>query len=291
VIRPATGPVSWGVDFAGAAGNPPWPDVLDGIAATGLSGLELGPVGYLPEEPDRLAAELDARGLRAVGSFVFEPLHDPAQREAVLATARRACAWIAAAGGSVLVILDRVSPVRAATAGRPDRAARLAPAAWDGLVRRIEAVAELARAAGLVPVVHPHAGTFLEFADEIEAMLAATGIGLCLDTGHLAYAGLDPVAWAERAEIRHVHLKDLDRAVLDAALGRGDGFWEAVAAGVFCPVGGGAVDFGGVLAALEAAGYAGWATIEQDRVPGGGDPVADVRRSAAQLARLGAARG
>jgi inosose dehydratase len=221
-----------------------------------------------------------------VGSFVFEPLHDPARRDAVLATARRACAWIAAAGGRVLVIVDRVSPARAATAGRPDRASRLAPRAWDGFVHRVTEVAAVARANRLEALVHPHAGTFLEFEDEIEAMLAATGLGLCLDTGHLAYAGLDPVAWATRDAVRHVHCKDVDRVALAAVHARGDGFWEAVAAGVFCPIGAGAVDFAGVLAALRANGYAGWATIEQDRVPGGGDPVADVRRSARHLASM-----
>jgi inosose dehydratase len=286
MIRLATAPVSWGVDFAGAPPNPPWRDVLDGIAATGLPGLELGPVGYLPEAPERLARELAARELHAVGSFVFEPLHDPAQQGAVLETARRACAWIGAAGGRVLVIVDRVCAARAATAGRPDAAPRLEPGAWEAFRTCVEAVGDLARDAGLEPVLHPHAGTYLETAGEIEAMRTATGLGLCLDTGHLAYAGLDPVRWAARPDIRHVHLKDLDRGVLDAALARGDGFWQAMAAGVFCPVGAGSVDFAGVLGALRATGYDGWATIEQDRVPGGGDPVADVRRSTAHLARV-----
>jgi inosose dehydratase len=288
MIRLATAPVSWGVDFAGAPENPPWREVLDGIAATGLRGLELGPVGYLPEAPERLAGELAARDLHPVGSFVFEPLHDPAQRPAVLDAARRASAWIGAAGGRVLVIVDRVCAARAATAGRAATGPRLDPGAWEAFRGCVEAVAAVARSAGLEPVLHPHAGTYLEAADEIEAMLSATGLGLCLDTGHLAYAGLDPVRWAARPEVRHVHLKDLDRARLDAALARGDGFWETVAAGAFCPVGAGVVDFAGILGALEAAGYDGWATIEQDRVPGSGDPVADVRRGTAHLASVAA---
>jgi inosose dehydratase len=282
VIRLATAPVSWGVDFAGTPGNPPWREVLDGIAATGLRGLELGPVGYLPEAPHELAGALAARDLEAIGSFVFEPLHDPGREAAVLATARRACAWIAAAGGRVLVIVDRVSPTRAATAGQPDRAPRLAAAAWAGFRDRLAAVAAIARAAGLDPLLHPHAGTYLEFADEIEPMLAATGLGLCLDTGHLAYAGLDPVSWAARPDVRHVHLKDFDAARVPD----GGGFWDAVAAGAFVPVGAGQVDFAGVLGALRDAGYAGWATLEQDRLPGSGDPVADVRRGVAHLAAL-----
>ena len=79
-VRLATGPVSWGVDFADAPSNPPWREVLDAIARTGLGALELGPVGYLPERADALRSELAERGLEAVGSFVFEDLHDPRAR-------------------------------------------------------------------------------------------------------------------------------------------------------------------------------------------------------------------
>jgi inosose dehydratase len=79
-----------------------------------------------------------------------------------------------------------------------------------------------------------------------------------------------------------VHLKDVDPSRVSG------GFWDAVAAGAFCPIGAGAVDFAGVLAALRDAGYDGWATIEQDRLPGSGDPVGDVRRSVRHLAELGA---
>ena len=56
----ATGPVTWGVDFADAPTNPPWPLVLDDIAASGVGALELGPVGYLPEDPPTLRAARDA---------------------------------------------------------------------------------------------------------------------------------------------------------------------------------------------------------------------------------------
>jgi inosose dehydratase len=280
--RLATAPVSWGIDFAGAPGNPPWAEVLDGIAATGLTGLELGPVGYLPETPEVLRAELGARGLEPVGSFLFEPLHDPEARDDVLATARRASRWIAASGGRILVVLDRVSAVRAPTAGRPGPAVRLGPRSWRAMRDTTLAVAEIAREANLEPVLHGHAGTFLESADEIERMLEATGLGVCADTGHLAYAGIDPAAFLRDhgPRIRHVHLKDLDLAVARSRRG----FWAAVAAGAFVPIGSGSVDFAAVLEALGGIGYEGWAVLEQDRVPGSGEPVADVRRGVAHLA-------
>ena len=276
-MRLATGPVTWGVDFADAPGNPPWTQVLDEIAASGLGALELGPVGYLPEDPAVLRAALARRGLTAVGSFVFEALHDPARADAIAAVARRAAALVAAAGGDVLVIIDRPGPERAATAGRSAAAQRLAPRRWADLVGTTLRVADVARAHGLRPVVHPHAGSFLEFEDELERLLADTDLDLCLDTGHLAYAGVDPVsALARHADrLGHVHLKDVDGAVL----ARGLGFWDAIAAGVFCPLGTGIVDVRGALGQLARQGYDGWATIEQDRAGGSGAPLADLRRS------------
>ena len=79
-LRLATGPVSFGVDFADAPGNPPWSEVVAGIDAAGYRWTELGPLGYLP--PDELAR----RGIGVTGGFVFEPLLDG---DRALAAARR----------------------------------------------------------------------------------------------------------------------------------------------------------------------------------------------------------
>jgi inosose dehydratase len=230
-------------------------------------------VGYLPEAPEVLRPALASRGLQAVGSFVFEDLRSAA----VVAVAERACAAIAAAGGSVLVIIDRPGGERLATAGRPDAARRSTATEWRGLVDGFTRVAEVARDHGLRPVVHPHAGSRLEFQDEIDRLLADTDLDLCLDTGHLASARVDPIALVARAarRIGHVHLKDVDGTVPGAGLD----FWAAVEAGVFCPLGRGVVDLPGVLVALTGHAYDGFATIEQDRVRGTGAPLDDLRRS------------
>lgn len=281
MVRLATSPTTWGVDFAGAPANPPWELVLDEIAASGLGALELGPVGYLPEDPATLRTALDRRELRAVGSFVFDDLHDPARADEVTRAAARAARAIAAAGGELLVIIDRPGPERVATAGRPEAARRLPPAAWAAMLGTIERVADVAREHGLRPAVHPHAGSCLEFEDEVERLIAATDVGLCLDTGHLAYAGSDPVqAFARFApRLAHVHLKDVDGDVLARVRAQALDFWTAIAEGIFCPLGAGVVDFPAVLAELDRQGYRGFATIEQDRVPGSGAPLEDLRAS------------
>jgi inosose dehydratase len=93
VVTVAISPVTWGVDFADAPTNPPWEQVLDEIAASGVGALELGPVGYLPEDPERLLRALASRHLTSVGSFLFDDLHDPEQRDRVLTLAERVGAF------------------------------------------------------------------------------------------------------------------------------------------------------------------------------------------------------
>jgi inosose dehydratase len=261
-----TGPVSFGVDFADAPGNPEWPEVLDGIAAAGYDATELGPIGYLPEDAGEALA---ARGLGLTAGFVFEPLHDPGRRSDALAVARAVAERVAALGGRFLVVIDAVSGDRARSAGDSAAARRLDRASASALHDTVREVAAIARGFGLRPVVHPHAGTHIEFEDEVAPLLESAE--LCLDTGHWLYAGQDPVAayrrWADR--IPYLHLKDLDRARLAGS------FWASVKAGAFRPLGEGDLDVVALAEALEHCGFSGWAIVEQDREPGD-DAVADL---------------
>ncbi len=284
-IRIAASPVSWGVDFADSPDNPAWEQVLDDIESSAVGALELGPVGYLPEDAATLHAALASRRLRSVGSFIFDDLHDPSQRDRVLGVAERVARFVAAAGGGVLVIIDRPDEVRVRTAGRSSGSPRLGDDAWKAMLDRIAEIAEIARRRGLRPVVHPHVGGYLEFEDEVDRLLDDTDLDLCVDSGHFAYAGIDPAPAISRYadRIGHVHFKDVRPEVLARVEREGLDFWTAIGAGVFCPLGEGVVDLTAVLAALDAAAYDGYATIEQDRVPGSGRPLEDLCRSLAVL--------
>ena len=288
-VELAGAPVSWGVDFADDPLNAPPSEVLDGIAAAGLEWMELGPVGFLPASADVLTQ----RGLRSVGTFVFDDLHDPSAERAVLAAAHDALAALVTFGGRLLVLVDRPCRERAATAGRGAEARRLEAGAWRAMIGTMRRVAETASQAGVRVVVHPHAGTYVEFADEIERLLAdlpADEAGLCLDTGHALYAGLDPYRLVDdyRGRLEHLHVKDVDPQRHAHALEHGHDFWTAMAAGTFCPAGEGLLDLGALAHGLRRAGYTGFATLEQDRRPESpGTPLEDLRRSVARVRESG----
>ena len=141
--------------------------------------------------------------------------------------------------------------------------------------------------------MHPHVGTMVETADDVERVLAGSGIGLCLDTGHLLIGGADPVVLAAKhaGRIRHTDLKDVD-ATWARRVQSGDvTYTDAVRQGMYRPLGKGDVDIAAIVGSLEHAGYDGWYVLEQDTIlagpPGLGElgPIADVRAS---LEHLGA---
>ena len=98
-LRVANGPVSWGVDLPDKPGAPPWQKVFDEISEAGYRLCELGPPGFLPDDNDRVRAELDARGLGVAGSYIFEPMHDRDRHEDINHTTEQTCERIAALVG------------------------------------------------------------------------------------------------------------------------------------------------------------------------------------------------
>ena len=57
-IRIGNAPCSLGVEFPDDPRNPPWRNVLRECAQAGYKGIELGPVGFMPEDPAVLADAL-----------------------------------------------------------------------------------------------------------------------------------------------------------------------------------------------------------------------------------------
>jgi inosose dehydratase len=259
--------------------------VLDEAAGLGLTALEAGPEGFLPEEPHEMANLLSDHGLELVGGFVPAVLHRPDARDSELASVERQAGLFAAAGAGVLVL--------AAATGEEgyEESAGLGDGEWDELFATLARVEEIGARHGLGVVLHPHYGTEIESPEQVRRFLEGCGTGLCLDTGHSMVGGGDPVELTESAarRIRHVHLKDVDRDLADRVVSGNLPYEQAVTDGLYRPLGDGDVDLRRVLDVLEGAGYDGWYVLEQDIMladdPGYG-PAAEVGRSLAYLRGL-----
>jgi inosose dehydratase len=142
---------------------------------------------------------------------------------------------------------------------------------WRRFGERLTKLAERMQGAGVRMAYHHHMGTVVQSAPDIDHMMSATGdaVGLLLDTGHLTYAGGDPVRAAEQyaKRIAHVHCKDVRRAVLERARNRDSSFLNAVLDGVFTVPGDGMVDYRRVLTPIARNGYRGWLVVEAEQDP------------------------
>jgi inosose dehydratase len=224
----------------------------------------------LPQDARTLGEELRARDLALAGAFCPVTLHDPARYEEQLRYAMDTSRLLAELGAPVLVLAEAGDEPRAKVAGRVSPTdPHFSEDEWRRFAAGANEIARRAKAMGLVTAFHPHAGTYVETPGEIDELLRRTDpalVGLCLDTGHVAYGGGDPVALARRdpARVRHVHLKDMYRDRYQRAVARGLDFTAAVGEDVFAPVGSGSIDMRGVLAALRDARFRGWVIVEQD---------------------------
>ena len=298
VVRIANAPCSWGVIEGIDGERDGYRRVIDEMQATGYTGTELGDWGFMPTDPARLGQEVASRGLQLIAAFVPVALADPAAHAAGIATAVRTARLLRASGATDAMIVlsdDNASvPVRERHAGRITEALGLTDQQWAVFADGADQLARAVRdQTGLRTVFHPHCGGYVETEAEIDALLSRTNpttLGLCLDTGHLVYAGGDPLSVLARhaSRVWHVHFKDCHPQIAAAARANELGYLAAVRSKLFCELGAGAVDFAGVLAALHALHYDGWIVVEQDVFPGLGSPAESARRNRMFLEALGA---
>ena len=293
-IQIGNAPCSWGVEFADDPRNPAWQQVLADCASAGYKGIELGPIGFMPEDPAILGAALAQNDLTLIGGVVFRPFHDPAAWDEVMDAATRTCRALVAHGAQHLVLIDSISPRRAPTAGRAHDAEQMDAAEWAAFRGRIETVAKMgAQEYGLTVGIHAHAAGFIDFEPELERLLDEVDdsiLKICFDTGHHSYAGFDPVAFMRRhiGRISYMHFKDIDPNVKADAIAKSTGFYDACGQGIFCNLGRGDVDFTAVRQILLDSGFSGWCTVEQDCDPTlDVSPIEDARKNREYLASIG----
>lgn len=293
-IRIGNAPCSWGIEFASDPTYPKWQSVLQQCADAGYKGIELGPIGYMPEEPEILRQELLKNDLEIIGGVVFRAFHDPDMWDDVMDASKRTCEALVAHGAQHLVLIDSISPRRAPTAGRADEAEQMDKSEWTAYRDRIATVAKMgAEEYGLTVGIHAHAAGFMDFEPELDRLLNEVDeslLKICFDTGHHSYAGFDPVAFMKRnmSRISYMHFKDIDPVVKADVVENRTDFYKACGQGIFCNLGEGDVDFPAVRQLLLDHGFEGWCTVEQDCDPSlPGTPLEDARANREYLQSIG----
>jgi inosose dehydratase len=273
-LRLGTCPDSWGVWFADDPLQPPWERFLDEVAEVGYEWLELGPYGYLPTDPARLADEVGRRGLTVAGGTMHghSGLHRPGDWPDIVRVTRRVAELTAAVGGQHLIFVP-VPGYRDDTTGAYLEPADLDAGGWRSLIQAANELGAMVwQEYGLRLQFHPHADSHVERQEQTERFLAETDpryVSLCLDTGHLAYRHADSVAiirgYPER--IGYVHVKQMDPAVVEIADRDDLAFGQAVARGASCEPPTGEPDAESVTKALLELDRDLFVVVEQDMYP------------------------
>lgn len=298
MIKVANAPCSWGVlEFELEGKAPDYIQVLNEIKETGYEGTEFGDWGFMPTVPDKLKAELIDRKLDMVGAFVPVLLKDKSKHTEGINTAVKTAKLMRDAGytDSFIVLADENGsiPERTRNAGRITPELGLSEDEW--LVFG-EGANELAKRVkdetGLRTVFHHHCGGYVETPDEVDKLMQITDpnlLGLVLDMGHYKFGGGDPLNALKKYSDRiwHIHFKDCDDKIAAQSRKEEWDYFESVRNGVFCELGKGSVDFEAIVSELKKMNYKGWIVVEQDVLPGMGEPKACAQNNRDFIKKLG----
>ena len=285
MIKIANAPCSWGAlefDLEEKSEEIGFEQVLDEIKETGYIGTELGDWGYMPTDPNLLRTELDKRELELLGAFVPVALADKSSHAGGVDTALKVAELMYNAGfqNAFIVLADDNGsvPERTRNAGRITPKMGLSEEQWKVYAHGAEKIAKAVKDTyGIRTVFHHHCAGYVETPAEIDKLLGLTDpelLGLCLDMGHYAFGGGDPIEAVKKYgnRIWHVHFKDYSPGAARASKEAQGDYFDALKRGVFCELGKGAVDFNTITNLLKDMEYKDWIVVEQDILPGMGDP-------------------
>jgi inosose dehydratase len=298
MIKIANAPCSWGAlefDLAGAA--PGYIQVLNEIAETGYAGTELGDWGFMPTDPKKLAEEIHSRNLKLLGAFVPVAMKKPEAHQAGIDVAVKTARLMAAVEGDLpfIVLADENGsiPERTQNAGRVKPEMGLTTSEWQVFAEGAMKVAEaVKKETGLRTAFHHHCAGYVETPAEIETLMKLTDpslLGLVFDCGHYAFGGGVPLQGLKKygKRVWHFHFKDHQPEVHARVEKEKLDYFQAVSGGVFCELGKGNVNFPALMEELKRIGFDGWGVVEQDVLPGMGQPKESARRNREYIRSLG----
>ena len=272
MVRYGVSPIGWSNDDDPTLGGDiTLEQCLREASEIGFEGVEKG--HRMPADAGSLRAVLAPWGLDLVSGWYSLQLLRRGGVEAEKAAMEAHLRLLHEMGCTVCILCETWKTVHGDPAAPLSSRPVLHEAEWPAFTAALDEIARHVAANGLVPVYHHHMGTVVQTGDELERLLARTddALGLLLDTGHAAMAGMDPGAVARRhaGRIRHLHLKNVRFAVAREAARKDWSFLDAVKAGVFTVPGDteGGVDFPPVLRAAAAGGYQGWLVVEAEQDP------------------------
>jgi inosose dehydratase len=280
-------PTGWtNDDFPGLGEEIAFEQCVSEMALAGFQGCSVG--HKFPTDSAELRAALELRGLRVSEPWASTFFTACEMEQRTVESFRRQMAFIKEMGGSDVVVAELGHSVHQRPVALLPNKPVFDDGQWRAMVEGLNRLGKLARGEGMRLCYHHHMGTGVQTPHEIDRLLRDTDpehVHLLLDTGHLFWAGGDSsrVVHEHGPRIKHVHLKDIRRPVMEESIARGRSFFEAIEAGVFTVPGDGEIDFRPILQALAACGYEGWLVVEAEQDPKRAHPLTYAKKARAYL--------
>lgn len=275
-IELAIAPIAWtNDDLPELGGENTFEQCVSEMALAGFTGTEVG--NKYPRDPEVLRKELDMRGLRVASAwtstFLTTKPFEETEKDFI---AQRD--FLKAMGADVIVVAEQGHSIQGLDEPVFDNKPVFTDEEWDRLTTGLERLGELAAETDQKIVYHHHMGTGVQTEEEIDRLMANTDpekVSLLLDTGHLTFAGVDPMVIADKYydRIAHVHLKDIRPDVLEQVKEEKMSFLDGVRAGVFTIPGDGFVEIEPVVKKFADSDYEGWFVVEAEQDPAKANPL------------------
>jgi len=275
-------PINWSNDdFKDLGTDTPVETCFQQMREAGFAGAEVG--SKYPKDPDKLKALMEAYRLRLIGGWHSVYLAEnafPDEKQRFIEYLN----FLKAMDASVVILAECSNAIHGdesqSLVFEPE-AIRLSEDQWQRVYQGLDELSELAARAGIPAVYHHHMGTVVQTEESLDALMGNTEtLNLLFDTGHLAFAGIDPANILERYidRIGHVHLKNVRPSVVNRVRSENLSFGQAVRAGVFTVPGDNSegksgVDYPPLLSRLAESGYKGWYVVEAEQDPEIADPL------------------
>ncbi|MEA5515810.1 myo-inosose-2 dehydratase [Nodularia sp. UHCC 0506] len=257
----------------------PFQQILSEMALSNYEGSQTS--GKYPENIEDLQRELKIRNLTISEPWVGTKFTEVGQEDETLKEFQKQMEFMQQIGGTSIVVAELGYAVHQKKCVDPLlNRPHFNNQQWSKMVKGLNTLGKLAKENGMQLMYHPHIGTGVETLTDIDRLMQDTNpeyVNLLLDTGHLYYAGVDPLEVAQKYSdrIKHVHLKNIRQSILQESIDTGRSFLDSIRAGIFTVPGdlAGAIDFQPILQTLATANYQGWLMVEAEQDPNQANPL------------------
>lgn len=283
-------PTGWtNDDKPGIGDDIPFEQCVSEMALAGFEGCSVG--HKYPKDPEVLKRELGLRGLRVSEPWASTLFTVAEMENRTVEGFRQQMAFIKEMGGTDVVVAELGHAVHQQPVYVLANKPIFSDEQWVRMVEGLNRLGRMAAEEDMRLCYHHHMGTGVQTRAEVDRLMNDTDpelVHLLFDTGHLYWAGDDPLdmARAHAERIKHVHLKDIRQDVLDHCMERKMSFLESVIEGAFTVPGDGVIDFEPIFRTLADAGYEGWLIVEAEQDPHKANPLEYAKKARAYLGQV-----